>query len=232
MNLLRSFIAFLCSICFIFILLITSVEAVTYWTPGYFEKEYNKYQVADSVSMEMGDLLYVTDEMMKYLKGIRSDLHISTKINNIEREFFNEKEIAHMEDVKVLFLAAITIRRLSIGFIILCILFSLFSKVPVKVILAKSFCFCCLIFLVITAILGLIISTDFTKYFTIFHLIFFDNDLWLLDPRTDLLINIVPEPFFVDTALRIGMTFFMSIAVSFIISILIIIRQNSVKRIK
>ena len=47
--------------------------------------------------------------------------------------------------------------------------------------------------------LAALISTDFTKYFTTFHHIFFDNDDWLLDPKTDLLINIVPEGFFRDT---------------------------------
>lgn len=30
---------------------------------------------------------------------------------------------------------------------------------------------------------------------------------WILDPATDMLINIVPEPFFMDTALRIGILF-------------------------
>lgn len=59
----------------------------------------------------------------------------------------------------------------------------------------------------LTAVLAAVISTDFTKYFVIFHKIFFDNDLWILDPATDLLINIVPEPFFMDTAARIGVTF-------------------------
>ena len=31
----------------------------------------------------------------------------------------------------------------------------------------------------------------------------FDNDLWILDPSKDMLINIVPEGFFFDTATRI-----------------------------
>lgn len=52
--------------------------------------------------------------------------------------------------------------------------------------------------------LGALISMDFTKYFTYFHLIFFDNMDWYLNPKTDLLINIVPEGFFRDTALRIA----------------------------
>ena len=40
--------------------LITSVEAVTYWTPGYYEKEYTKYQVLNDLpEMTMDDLLDV-----------------------------------------------------------------------------------------------------------------------------------------------------------------------------
>ena len=73
----------------------TSVEAVVYWTPGYFEKEYTKYQVLDDLpSMTMDDLLDVTDQMMAYLKGKRADLHVSTHMGGETREFFNEREIA------------------------------------------------------------------------------------------------------------------------------------------
>ena len=97
--------------CLMIILFITSVEAVVYWTPGYFEKEYTKYNVLDSLpSMTMDDLLHVTDEMMDYLRGDREDLHVKTTMGGQEREFFNEREIAHMEDVQVLFLKAMSIR--------------------------------------------------------------------------------------------------------------------------
>ena len=63
------------------------------------------------------------------------------------------------------------------------------------------------LFFLAACLLAAIVSTDFTKYFTVFHEIFFDNDLWLLNPNEDLLINIVPEPFFVDTAARIATVF-------------------------
>ena len=54
---------------------------------------------------------------------------------------------------------------------------------------------------------GLLVAlmlTDFNKYFTQFHLIFFDNNDWILDERVDRLINILPEGFFSDTAFWIG----------------------------
>ena len=44
----------------IIVFLITSVEAVAYWTPGYYKMEYEKYQVLDDLpEMTMDDLLSV-----------------------------------------------------------------------------------------------------------------------------------------------------------------------------
>ena len=49
--------------------------------------------------------------------------------------------------------------------------------------------------LAIGALLAYGVSRDFTAAFLRFHEIFFTNDLWLLDPSVDLLVNIVPEAF-------------------------------------
>ena len=214
--------------CLMIILLITSVEAVAYWTPGYFEREYTKYNVLDSLpSMTMEDLLEVTDEMMDYLKGEREDLHVVTVMDGQEREFFNEREIAHMEDVQVLFLRAMSLRRACIFICVLCLGFLFLTKAPVRRVLPPSICAGTGLFFGITAILALIISGDFTKYFVIFHHIFFDNDLWILDPATDMLINIVPEGFFMDTAARIALLFGASSAVLFGICLFLTLRGRS-----
>ena len=196
-------------------LLITSVEAVTYWTPGYYEKEYRKYHVLEAVQMEMEDLLDVTDEMMSYLRGGREDLHVSTIVNGQPREFFSEREIAHMEDVRGLFLGAIAIRRGCV-LVILAVLALLFlTRADIRYILPRTVCAGTILFFALLAILAAIISSDFSRYFIVFHHIFFNNDLWMLDPSTDLLINIVPEPFFMDTAARIGITYGISVAAVF-----------------
>lgn len=197
MKLLEHFLGVLCAFCLMIIFLITSVEAVAYWTPGYYEHEYSKYNVTEAVRMEMDDLLEVTDEMMAYLRGNREDLHVDTIVNGEPREFFNAREIAHMEDV----------RRL----------------LPRALMAGTG------LFFLITAGLAALISTDFTKYFVIFHHIFFDNDLWILDARTDLLINIVPEPFFMDTAARIGITFAGMTALLFAVCAILIKREHKQK---
>lgn len=194
--------------CLMIILFITSVEAVVYWTPGYFQKEYTKYQVLDQLpEMTMEDLLIVTDEMMDYLKGNREDLHVTTTMGGEEREFFNEREIAHMEDVQGLFLAAIHLRRVCLLILAVLTVFLAVSKSSLLRLLPSSLCIGTGLFFTAIAVLSAVISTDFTKYFIIFHHIFFNNDLWMLDPATDMLINIVPEGFFMDTATRIAVLF-------------------------
>ncbi len=227
MKLLHNLLGVLCAFALMITLLITSVEAVTYWTPGYYEKEYAKYNVTEDVHMEMDDLLDVTHEMMAFLRGDRADLHVPAIVDGQQREFFNEREIAHMEDVKGLFLAAIALRRICLALIAACVILLFALHADIRRLLPKMLCIGTGLFFAVLAVLAGIISTNFTKYFVIFHEIFFNNDLWMLDPRTDLLINIVPEPFFVDTAARIAVTYGISVILVFVICLLLLRRQKT-----
>ena len=205
----------LCAFCLMIVFLITAVEAVAYWTPGYYEKEYTKYQVLNDLpEMTMEDLLTVTEEMMAYLRGNREDLHVYTTMGGVHCEFFNEREIAHMEDVRGLFIGGLWLRRIGLAFTVVTLLGLWFwskkdfeRREYLKTAVPSSLCLGTGIFFAAAlAIIGLV-STNFSKYFVVFHRIFFDNDLWILDPDTDMLINIVPEPFFMDTALYIALVF-------------------------
>lgn len=209
----------ICAFSLMIMFLITSVEAVAYWTPHYYENEYTRYQVADDVHMEM-------DEMMAYLRGSRDDLNIDTVVDGTPREFFNAREKAHMADVRNLFLGGLALRRLCLFLAAASVALLALFKVPLKHLLPRMLCAGTVLFLGVTALLAGIISTDFTKYFIIFHKIFFTNDLWQLDPRTDLLINIVPEPFFMDTAARIGITFCLMTGALFLLCLACILREH------
>lgn len=57
------------------------------------------------------------------------------------------------------------------------------------------------------AALGIWAALDFGGAFTFFHEMLFTNDLWLLDPATDLLIRICPSSMFAAMGLRIGLYF-------------------------
>ena len=78
MKIVHRLLGILIAFCLMWILFITSIQAVVYWNPGYFEKEYTKYQVLDDLPpMTMEDLLDVTDEdvykrqLLIYLSRVR-----------------------------------------------------------------------------------------------------------------------------------------------------------------
>ena len=45
-------------------------------------------------------------------------------------------------------------------------------------------------------------AVSFDGLFLTFHRVAFRNDLWLLDPRTDLLIRLMPSALFMDLGLK------------------------------
>ncbi|MBE5993352.1 TIGR01906 family membrane protein [Lacrimispora sp.] len=201
------------SICLMVVLLFTAVEAAVYWTPGYFEKEYKKYNVTESVSMKMDDLMDVTNQMMAYLKGNRTELQVNTTMGGVRRDFFSAREIAHMEDVQGLFLGAMSIRRGCLMVMVLCLIILMLLKISWNNTFPRSVLIGSGLFFLGSAVIAGIISSDFTKYFIMFHHMFFTNDFWMLDPSTDMLINIVPEGFFRDTVFYIGFLYFFSVVI-------------------
>lgn len=56
-------------------------------------------------------------------------------------------------------------------------------------------------------------SIDFTSCFTLFHKLFFTNNLWIFDPETDYMIRMLPEGFFLDMVIRVGVIFIVLLAV-------------------
>ena len=131
-----------------------------------------------------------------------------------------------MEDVRDLFVQAIFLRKVCLGIIVLSVMLMILLKARISRVLPASLCIGTGLFFGLAAVLAAIISTDFTRYFVIFHHIFFDNNLWILDPRTDLLINIVPEGFFMDTAARIAGVFCGSVLAVFALSLFLLIRSR------
>lgn len=212
------------TLCLLFILLITSVEAVCYWTPGYFEQEYEKYDVlSDLPEMTMSEedgLMAVTEHMMHYLRGDEGydELQIEVMMDGELRGFFTDREIAHMEDVRELFLSAMRLRIYAAAICLICLLAMglmcrRYPELSFVRLLSRGVLTGTGILFVLLIGLAAILATNFSEAFVTFHHIFFDNDLWILDPKVDMLINIVPEGFFYDTAFRIAAYFGSSLAV-------------------
>ena len=223
---LQRLLGILAGIAMLIILLISSFEISAYSDFAWYEKEYAKYNVLDDLEMQMSDVMQVTKEMMSYLRGNRADLVVETNVNGEEREFFNDREKAHMVDVKNLFVGGLWLRRAAILALAIAVVLLIRTKADWKRLLSKSFLITIGSFVGITLAAGVLFMTDFHRYFMIFHEIFFTNDLWLLDPDTDLLIRMLPEGFFLDMVKRIGLIFLILMVIVLVISVLILKYKN------
>lgn len=218
------------SIMAIFICLITGFEIATYGNYGFYEKEYEKYQVTEALDMEMDDVMIVTKYMMSYLKGKEETLSIESTIEGKQQDFFNEQDRFHMGEVQNLFLKGILLRRIAM--VILVAVFMILrwqDKEEWKGRLAKAYEWTLGVTVLMFGVLGISISMNFSRCFTIFHEIFFDNDLWLFDARTDYMIRMLPEGFFFDMVIRIG-SFFTGLLIVLLIIAEAVRRQKINKK--
>lgn len=209
MKVIRFLLGTVFSFSLMFIVLVSSVEIAAYSDFSFYEREYKKYAITEFVGISMDDLMNVTVDMMNYLKGEHETLSdIKANIRGFpDTPFFNERDISHMKDVRGLFIAASFLRRLLFAVCIFCIISVKFLEGRIRSFLSNSLIFGTLGVFIIIGAVAAIIASDFEKYFIIFHYIFFNNDLWLLDPATDNLINIVPQGFFIDMTFRILLIF-------------------------
>ena len=201
--------AFICGICLLLILLITSLQAVCYWIPDWWRNEYAKYDTPSNVRGEMSldDAVHITEDMLEYCIG-RLDTLDDTEatIDGVTAPFFTDREKAHLADCRELFLKGIKVR------VIACLLLAAFvifiyvhnGKQKTSVLLAKGYLRSLGFIVVLAAIIAVLCVIDFTHVFTVFHHIFFDNDLWILNPNEDNLINIMQEEVFSDAAMWIA----------------------------
>ena len=190
-------------------LLLTSFQVAIYGDPEYkfYEREYEKYNVTESLNMKMEDVMIVTDYMMDYLIGKELELSVVTDVDGEIQDFFNEQDRLHMFDVMNLFMGGLKIRTALLGVALAIVVILGIRKADLKKLLPKAYTIAFAIFLAILAFLVIAFTMDFTKCFTIFHEIFFTNDLWLFDARYDYMIRMLPEGFFADMVLRIFLFF-------------------------
>ena len=201
------------------ILLITSFEIAMYSDFSVYEKEYEKYDVLSDLDMTMEDVMHVTREMMAYLRGDRDTLSVVTTVEGTEQDFFNEQDRFHMGEVRDLFIGGLNIRTGAAAAALICLVFLVVSKARLRKILARSYQIALGITGAAVLFIGIAAVVDFNAVFVQFHHIFFDNDLWLLDPAEDYMIRMLPEGLFADMVLRIGILFVAGLVVLLIASI-------------
>ncbi len=190
------------------LLLLTMSISIFSYNDGLYMKLYLENDVPARTGMDEENLAKVTDGLIAYMGDEIETLDMTAVIRGSEREVFNKREKDHMIDVKNLFVLNESIRGVLFGTVLFLIgigiwrgQYGFLYKVGIRQAVVS---------LLLAGGLLVVSMTDFTSAFIKFHHIFFTNDLWILDPRTDTLIQMLPEPFFRSMAMMMFGTWFGS----------------------
>ena len=193
------------SILLILSMLLTSIEIVSF-NKNFYRRQYIKNNTADIIGIDENELLHITDEFFSYLKDRRQDLNIKWSHGD---NIFGQREIDHMKDVKQLFSYGFKLRNMAFLTVVILtvILFAICPRIWLRYI-SLSFILVSAIVIILAIFVAIGIYKDFDLVWDKFHYIFFNNDLWLLDPDTDVLIMMMPGSFFIDMIKTIATIFF------------------------
>ena len=184
--------------------IIATVIDVVSFDRSFYENEYRKNDTVSYTGMSAEDNLRATDTLLDYLQDKRQDIVFVAEVSGTEREVFNERETLHMVDVKALYQNAIQVRNgCVIAAVILLVLSVLIGKRSIFSVLRNGWKNGVILTGAVILFIAIWALADFNQFWTNFHLLFFDNDLWLLDPNTSIMINLFPGNFFFDLVIRI-----------------------------
>lgn len=196
----------ICQVLFIVFLplaiLITILQYYSY-NQDFYIKEFERYEASEVTGMIEEDLNRVSNRLISYIKDDAKDLNMQAIINGEPREVFGQREKQHMVDVKELFIRAHNLRSMAWILVLAALITILIASKRKKEDIYRGLLWSGIIPILLMLILYILINIDFHRYFTYFHKIFFTNDLWLLDPKREVLIQMLPLEFFMNISMRI-----------------------------
>jgi integral membrane protein (TIGR01906 family) len=226
--------AFVCGLCLLFTLLTTSVQAVCFWIPNWWRNEYAKYDTPSYVNGEMSldDAVHVTEDMLDYCIGKIDTLdNTEATIDGVTAPFFTEREKSHLADCRELFMAGMRARVIAIFIFIVFTIYIYMHNGREKTlrIMARGYLYSFAAVIMLALCIAIMAVIDFTFVFTEFHHLFFDNDLWILYPDKDNLINIMQEDVFSDAAMWIAGIWLSASALIAVFSLITVRKDRSIQ---
>ena len=180
-----------------FSLFISSILAVIFYVCfdiNFYKEFYQKENIANYIDTSSDNLINNTQNLLNYLN----------KKEQLNTDWFSEKDILHMVDVQNLYTFSHSIMIYCfITFILSTIIIILILRGKSLLYITKIFNKVLLLFIVLVGGLSAVIAYNFNSFWIKFHTTLFSNDLWLLSPYESNLIKMVPEEFFISLITKI-----------------------------
>ena len=192
------------SACLLAVMVFVALTGFTAWafaSPAFSAKRlaagFARFGDPERAGIREEDLPLIAGGIAGYLRGDVDSPQVQLKRNGEMQPAFSRQELDHMPDVKRLTDWARNLMWLGMACALCVFLWAVLNKAALgKPLLRAGALFFCLM-----GALGAWALIDFAGLFTWLHRLLFPNELWLLDPHQHLMIQLMPEPFFVDYAL-------------------------------
>jgi integral membrane protein (TIGR01906 family) len=172
---------------------------------SFYLDEFARYRIGEVTGLPPDELRRVAHAFVTYFQDQPGRLDVTVNTPAGPQPLFNEREIQHMIDVQALMQRIFQVWTLAlIGLIIGTVAVVAVEPSTGGYALVRAAAIGAGIAVLLIGLLGLASLFDFSQLFYQFHLLSFSNDLWLLDPSRDRLIQLFPLGFFFDAALRIA----------------------------
>jgi integral membrane protein (TIGR01906 family) len=186
-------------------LVTTTIRFITN-EPRVYRYALDEFDGVSRTRIDREQLLRAGAELRAYFNNDQETVAIQVQQDGRETSLFNQRETAHLRDVKDRFITANKAQEFSVlyvlSYVAVVVLWSRevsMRALAVQVMISSSIC------LAAIGIVGGIGFAGFDSAWENFHEILFSNDFWLLNPATDRLIQMFPPAFWENIVFLMGL---------------------------
>ena len=203
--------------------------AIEIWAfnPSFYRYEFKNNKIADELNIEDSELDNANANLLNYIRGIDEKLDYQIIIDGKNEQFFNQKDILHMEDVRQLYLNFKIVGYMAILISVIAIIYNLFNH---QNIIEFYYSFKRVLLLIGAAVFACLfmMTIDFESFWYNIHFLFFDNLLWIISPLESRLIIMMNQNLFNDLVLLIVFSIIILLSVLFYILRFIVKRKENI----
>lgn len=189
-------ISVLTSVLLLTVMLISTGEffcGSSFW----FERECAAHENVIVEEYGQDEAVRISEETMDYLLG-RSESIDDLSAKGSDKAFYNHREIHHLADCRALFLGALHMRNILLAISAIAII-SLVAMKKART-FARSYVNTARLATVFVVAAVVIFAINFSSAYDWMHELLFDNYLWILNPVTDDLVNLMTIDVITETA--------------------------------
>jgi len=186
-------------------LVTTNIRIVTN-EPRVYQYATDHFHTTETTGVPRAELLRASAELRAYFNN--NDDTIFVRVTTKDGQpisLFNSRETSHLRDVKTLFQGSFRVQEVSVVFVLAYVVaVFIWAREHTLHTLAREILVSAALSAAAVGVLGASALAGFDATFERFHVVFFSNDLWQLDPARDHLIQMFPDGFWRDVTLWIG----------------------------